>query len=80
VMKSASSNTPGLAACVWCKGTGTDDGTECPACSGQGNVSVKQPATKCRRCDGTGVEVDRITYTSPRCIDCSGTGWRGGNL
>jgi len=77
VTQTSSSNTPGLAMCVWCKGTGTDDGKNCPACMGKGLVSIRQPAIKCRRCGGTGVEIDRMTYTSPHCVDCGGTGWEG---
>src|SRR5262245_56836369 len=77
VTPTSSSSPPGAAMCVWCKGTGADDGKQCLACQGKGVVSVKQPPTKCKRCGGTGVEIDRITYTSPRCADCGGSGWEG---
>jgi DnaJ-class molecular chaperone len=63
--------------CLWCKGSGKDESRWCGACDGKGQVLVSQPALKCIRCEGTGVELDRMTYRVPRCVDCGGTGWDG---
>jgi DnaJ-class molecular chaperone len=61
--------------CLWCRGSGKDDSLQCDACDGKGHVLVAQPALKCTRCEGTGVELDRMTYRAPRCVDCGGSGW-----
>lgn len=61
--------------CVWCKGSGRDSSDACPACDGKGKVLAEEPVEKCSFCNGTGVELDRITYRTPRCVECGGSGW-----
>jgi hypothetical protein len=61
--------------CGMCKGLRYRGGAACHACKGEGTVLVRQPAQKCIRCRGNGVESNVAMTGSRVCVICSGTGW-----
>ena len=58
--------------CGFCKGTGKNEGEECPACSGKATFMVKEPPKVCQFCKGNGYTVKGVL-----CRTCKGTGWMG---
>jgi DnaJ-class molecular chaperone len=63
------------AKCAWCEGSGKrkiapGNIASCVVCGGKGNLSLLQPSSFCRHCEGTGRR-----NTSNRCMICAGTGW-----
>lgn len=61
--------------CGLCKGLRYIEGERCAACKGEGTVLVRQPARKCMRCKGSGIEINAPSTVSRVCAICSGTGW-----
>lgn len=61
--------------CAWCAGTGRSATSasrvvSCLVCGGKGNISVTQPAERCRQCEGLGRR-----GAMRLCLNCVGTGW-----
>jgi DnaJ-class molecular chaperone len=63
--------------CAFCSGTGKwsfapGQRFSCVVCGGKGQVSVAQPARRCRGCGGSG----SLNLVKP-CLKCAGAGWEG---
>lgn len=58
--------------CGYCKGTGKDEGDDCPACHGKATFMVKEPVLQCQFCKGVG-----YMMRGQLCRTCKGTGWMG---
>ena len=61
--------------CGLCKGLRSTREGLCQACRGEGSVLVRQPAQKCMRCRGNGLETNGSGTISRVCVICFGTGW-----
>jgi hypothetical protein len=59
--------------CGLCKGSRYKEEAYCVACKGEGTVLVRQPARKCVRCGGGGIETNGVSTRV--CAICAGTGW-----
>jgi len=60
--------------CVFCQGKGVQPGAErlsCIVCKGSGRITINQPYTICKECEGRGKKAGTNLY----CLSCQGRGF-----